>query len=325
MQEEKEKVIIFPKWKNDLEQEAKTAMEGSDFQTAFHYFQKLTDNGVESPEVLTGKLICMMELNMEEEAEELCEQLISKKDNHYYSYIHIYATLLFQASKYNQVMYLIEDVLEEPVPSPVSEQLNQMYQLSKELQQQVDIQTNQEVLQKLTEAVQEKNDRQQWYMVKRLLYLGFRDDLPILREMLVNEEIHPVVKTAILEYYSDNILTGKLHIEKFQLEELIDIHNDEVIPSAFYQGIYEQLEDVQTEDPTTFQMIQFILQRFAYVYTPFLPKEENYPLFAETLEYYVHQSFQFEVNENAQLSKIKEKYIKMIDVSEALYGSILEI
>ncbi|KAB8134703.1 hypothetical protein F9U64_11225 [Gracilibacillus oryzae] len=325
MQEEKEKVIIFPKWKNNLEHEAKKAMEGRDFQTAFSYFQKLTENGVESPEVLTGKLICMMELNMEEEAEELCEQLIAKKDNHYYSYIHIYATLLFQASKYNQVMYLIEDVLEEQVPSQVSGQLHQMYQLSKELQQQVDIQTKQEVLQKLTEAIKEKNDRQQWYMVKRLLYLGSQEDISLLKEMLVNREIHPVVKTAILEYYIDNNLNGRIHIEKFHLEEAIDLHNAEVIPEKFLSGIYKNLEHLQQNDPTSFQMIQFILQRFAYVYTPFLPQEDNYSLFAETLEYYVSQSYQFEVDEVHHLTKIKDQYIKMIGVSETLYGSILEV
>ncbi|MFC4403942.1 hypothetical protein [Gracilibacillus xinjiangensis] len=324
MQEEKEKIIIFPKWKNDLEHEAKLAMEGSDFQTAFQYFQKLTENGVESPEVLTGKLICMMELNMEEEAEELCERLISKKDNHYYSYIHIYATLLFQASKYHQVMYLIEDVLEEEVPSPISGQLNQMYQLSKELQQQVDIQTNQEVLQKLKEAIEQKNDRQQWYMVKRLLYLGGQKDIPLLKEMLVKEDIHPVVKTAILEYYVNNNLTGNIHIEKFKVEETIDLHKAEVIPITFFEGIYQHLDHLQQNDPTSFQMIQFILQRFAYVYTPFLPQEENYSLFAETLEYYVNQSFQFE-EEFRDFSNVKEHYIKMIEMSEALYGSILEI
>ncbi len=54
-----------------------------------------------------------MELNMDEEVESLCEQLIAEKDDYYASYVHIYATLLFQASKYKEVMYLIENALDE--------------------------------------------------------------------------------------------------------------------------------------------------------------------------------------------------------------------
>lgn len=323
-----ENLIIFPKWKDDLEGKAKSAMQENDYKKAYDYFHQLTENGVHSHEVLTGKLICMMELNMDEEVESLCEQLIAEKDDYYASYVHIYATLLFQASKYKEVMYLIENALDEGIiTEAMEEQLKQMYQLSKELQQQEDKKSYQEVLKVLNEAIDAKNDRQQWYMIKRLVSLNIREDIPLLREMLVTSDIHPVVKTAILEFYRKADITDHIEIEKFQVKDTIPIHNATIFNlQKFYDGVYQYLEEIEQNEPTNFQMIQFILERFTYVYVPFLPQEENYQLLAEALEYYVDRSLEvFDAQSVLQGERMMEEYIKMIDLSEALYGSILDV
>ncbi|MDX8046590.1 hypothetical protein SH601_11405 [Gracilibacillus sp. S3-1-1] len=328
MEEERENLIIFPKWKDNLEEKAKTAMQENHFSEAYEYFHQLTENGVKSHEVMTGKLICMMELNMEEEAEELCEELIAKRDSYFTSYVHIYATLLFQSSKYNEVMLLIEEALTETtIPSHINEQLRHMYQLSEELKEQEDKQSYIEVKKQLEEAIEQGNDRKQWYMIKRLLNLEIYEDTELYRSMLENPEIHPVVKTALLEYYQKLELERPIHIEKFQLKDKIEAEElTEVLSTAFIRGVTSCLDEVQQQDPTKFQMMQFILERFAYVYTPFLPQEENYPLLAQSLMYYVNQSLQY-INEedDRQSSIMKEHYIKMIDVSETLYGTILDV
>ncbi|MGN8645682.1 hypothetical protein ACTNEO_08410 [Gracilibacillus sp. HCP3S3_G5_1] len=328
MEEERENLIIFPKWKDNLEDKAKTAMQENQFSEAYNYLHQLTENGVRSHEVMTGKLLCMMELNMLEEAEELCEELIAKKDNDYASYVHIYATLLFQSSKYKDVMFLIDEALtNRQIPSHMEEQLRHMYQLSKELQEQEDKQSYIEVQKQLEKAIEEKNDRQQWYMVKRLLQLGIHHDNPFFREMLKNPEIHPVVKTALLEYYQKVKPDESVHIEKFQLTDIIHMNElDDILPVSFITGVTSYLEMIQQQDPTKFQMMQFILERFAYVYTPFLPQRENYELLAESLSYYVNRSFQYTDHEDLHHSSvIKEHYVKMIDVSETLYGTILDV
>src|SRR5699024_8456048 len=150
------------------------------------------------------------------------------------------------------------------------------------IQQQENKQSFQEVLKDLEKAVYNKNDRQQWYMIKRLLYLNVRKEIPLLNDMLVTPSIHPVVKTAILEYYEKLKLKEFIEIEKFNVKDTIPLHNEEGFKlQQFYDDIYQHLEDIEQNDPTTFQMIQFILQRFTYVYVPFLPQEENYPLLAE--------------------------------------------
>ncbi|UOQ47265.1 hypothetical protein MUN88_14450 [Gracilibacillus caseinilyticus] len=326
--EEREKVIIFPKWKDNLEEKAKTAMQENQFNQAFEYFDQLTDNGVQTHEVMTGKLICMMELNMQADAEELCEELIAKKDNYYASYVHIYATLLFQSSKYSEVMHIVEDaLLHTDIPSHIINQLQHMYQLSKELQQHEDQNSYADVLERLNVAVFERNDRQQWYLVKRLLKLGVYHDKPLLRDMLAEPTIHPVVKTALLEYFEHVKLKEPIHIEKFQIKDIWQVEEaNPVLPVTFTTGVLHYLDDLQHENPTEYQMIQFILERFMYVYTPFLPHVENYQLLADALCYYVNKSFQLvEPEDERQTSNLKKHYVNMIETSETLYGSLLDV
>ncbi|WP_163537928.1 hypothetical protein [Gracilibacillus sp. YIM 98692] len=327
MEEEQDKVIIFPKWKQDLEKKAKQSMQDNRFQEAYTYFNQLTDNGVISHEVMTGKLICMMELNYYEEAEILCEQLIAKEDEYLSSYLHIYATLLFQSSKYKELMQLVEDTEEkQQLVSPMHEQLQHMYQLSQELQQQEDQKSYIEVMDKLKEAVLNRNDRQQWYMIKRLLELNVKKDIPLLKDMLKDSGIHPVVKTAILEYFIESDRSEKVIVEKFNLTYEFVIHNKEtVFSSTFFSGVFKYLEDVQQNDPTSFQMIQFILQRFAYVYAPFLPEEENYEVLASALLYYVNQSLGMDRSHDRVDTHMFEHHVKMIDTAEKLYGTLLDI
>lgn len=329
MEEEQEKIIIFPKWKENLEKRAKQTMQEHHYQEAYQYFQQLTDNGVYSHEVMTGKLICMMELHMEEEAEELCEALISQKDAHFAYYVHIYATLLFQLSKYKEVLNLIEDTQDtDSVPQNVKEQLQQIYQLSLELQEQDNKKSYQEIEKQLEEALVEQNDRKQWYMIKKLIHLDIREDKATFRKMLIDPQVHPVVKTGILEYYEHAHSHAVLHIEKFNVEEKIHMNKQvEVLPASFVEGINTYLEQIQQDDPIQYDMIQLILERFMYVYTPFLPQENNYETFAKSLLYYVDKSLNDRKQQELvnQSSSISNKYIKMIDMSETLYGSILDV
>lgn len=328
MEEEQENIIIFPKWKENLEKRAKQAMQEHHYQEAYHYFQQLTNNGVYSHEVMTGKLICMMELHMEEEAEELCELLISQKDSNFAYYVHIYATLLFQLSKYKEVLQLIEDTVSaDSVPENVKAQLQQIYQLSMELQEQENKKSYQEIEKQLEEALVEQNDRKQWYMIKRLIHSNIFDDKKTFRKMLKDPEVHPVVKTGILEYYEQAPFHTVLHIEKFNAEEKIHMNEQvEVLPVSFVNGINTYLEQIQQNDPIQYDMIQLILERFMYVYTPFLPLANNYEAFAKSLLYYVDSSLYNENQESAAPDTPTHKeYISMIDMSETLYGSILDV
>lgn len=328
MEEEKEKVIIFPRWKDNLEKKAKEAMEANHFGEALGYFDLLTANGVVSHEVHTGKLICMMEMQLHEEAEIYCEALLSEHNDYYFSYLHIYTTLLLESSKYKEIIELLDDVFrKEEIPDLFKSQLEHIYKLSKELFEQESEQSFSEIIEKLKLAVIHKNDRQQWYMMKQLHSLKLSKDIPILKQMLVDENIHPVVKSAILEYYIETKPVDTLALEKFNIHyewDLKEVHS--LSPSDFFSGVYNYLEDIESNDPTSYQMMQFVLNRFAYVYAPFLPEEENYQALAETLRYYVHMSYELKNHsDDTRVVRLKEHYLNMIETSEALYASIIDM
>src|SRR5699024_7352147 len=98
--EDSGKVILFPKWKTQLEEESLTAIKEKEYREALQKLNKLIRYNVLNHETLIGKLICLIELGNYEEAQHMCEELISRKSEYYYQYVHIYLTLLFQTSQY---------------------------------------------------------------------------------------------------------------------------------------------------------------------------------------------------------------------------------
>jgi len=124
--EDSGKVILFPKWKTQLEEESLTAIKEKEYGEALQKLNKLIRYNVLNHETLIGKLICLIELGNYEEAQHMCEELISRKSEYYYQYVHIYLTLLYQTSQYQLLMEQIEYEHEkDEIPDPYKEQFDQ--------------------------------------------------------------------------------------------------------------------------------------------------------------------------------------------------------
>ena len=55
-------IILFPKWREMLEEESLQALKEKRYGTALKKLNKLIEHKVEDVEIFTGKLICLMEL-----------------------------------------------------------------------------------------------------------------------------------------------------------------------------------------------------------------------------------------------------------------------
>ncbi|RCW66368.1 DUF3196 family protein [Saliterribacillus persicus] len=325
MKDKNENIIMFPKWQNDLEKEAKQALEDKAFTRAYKALQQLYNNGNNSYEVMTGLLICMMELDLQLEAEALCESLIETKDSHTAGYIHIYATLLFQSSQYPEVIEFIEDSLSvNNLDADTLKQLEEIYQLSRELQNQKDQEILKEYEGKLHTALLSQNSKEQWSIIMSMNELSWKKDIPILREMLEMPSIHPVIKSAILDYYITIEFNEKLTVTKFDraITFTPSSHN-KLITEEFYKDILDYLEDMETNEPSSFQLIDSILHMYAYVFVPFLPSEEEYPYVAEAIRRYIRSSFDLKVEET-QIDKVTEIITEQIEYAQTVYRLIVE-
>lgn len=72
-------IILFPKWQKLLEEESIAAIKERHFDEALEKLNLLISYQVNNDEVFTGKLICLMELERYEEAQDLCESLLLEK------------------------------------------------------------------------------------------------------------------------------------------------------------------------------------------------------------------------------------------------------
>src|SRR5699024_292709 len=140
------------------------AMKEKKFDKGLRYFEQLIDHGVNDKDIILGKLTCLIELGREREAEDMCEELIAEKDENFFSYINIYATLLFQSHKHKDVAQLLEETLGyKEIPETLKSQLEKLYDVNQPL---VDEQIEQEAKITKRELVQafDKDDHlAQWH------------------------------------------------------------------------------------------------------------------------------------------------------------------
>ncbi|ENH95769.1 hypothetical protein J416_14278 [Gracilibacillus halophilus YIM-C55.5] len=320
MQHERENVIMFPKWRKNLEENAKQAMQQKDWKHAYELFHSLTTNGVDSHEVLTGKLITMMELGMQKEAEDLCETLLSWDDQYYESYIHIYATLLFQSGKYQEVMELVDDALEQKnLSNDMLIQLNNVYQLSSELKKQEDQQQYLEKVQQIREAYEQKDDLHIYYLIQHIRQLQIKREIPLLKDLLLHNQVNPVVKTAILEYYIHIGLEREVTVQKFGNEtSVFPNKTGTYFSEQLINRIEPFLEEIEQNDPTAYQLAQTVIECYASIYAPFFPDEDDYKDFSQALKIYVNQSLM----NDAPLHRVTNKaryYLESIQKAEERY------
>src|SRR5690625_7874970 len=97
-------VVLFPKWKTSLEESSLQAMKEKRYETALEKLDELLSYKVNHYEIIIGKIICLMELNRYNEAQNICEDMLQHKNEDYYHYLHIYLTLLFQTKQYDLLM-----------------------------------------------------------------------------------------------------------------------------------------------------------------------------------------------------------------------------
>src|SRR5699024_9116932 len=185
-------VILFPKLQKKLEEESIAAIKDRRFEEALEKLNILLDYQVKKHEIYTGKLICLMELERYEEAQDLCEDLIRKKDQHYYEYIHIYLTLLFQTNQYGTLMEIVEEERNQSsLPANLIEPFNQLYSMSEKMRIGIETEQSNFYLEALYDAVHQDNHIEQWRLISKLSHMNTQPSEKVI-SLLANEHVHPL-------------------------------------------------------------------------------------------------------------------------------------
>ncbi|MBY7143234.1 tetratricopeptide repeat protein [Virgibacillus sp. NKC19-3] len=324
---DQDNVILFPKWKTLLEEESLQALKEKRYEEALSKLNKLLSYQVNSYEIVIGKLISLMELGRYGEAQDICEELLQHrhKDESYYHYVHIYLTLLFQTSQYEllmeQVVYEYEN---NAIPSTVKEQFQQLYDMSEKMQNDLFIEKSTAYLDELISAFYENDHREQWRLIESLRKTKSSPTNTIIK-FLVNENVHPVTKTAIFHWLQDHEITHEVDIHKLGLQLRVKpVDVTDIKSHQLFKQLVLMISGLEQKDPTLFHLLHQLLYRYTYVRYPIMPRMEDVKLIAEALKITGESYLNIHTNTGEKRSEDVNRYMEEIKLCETLYLGIIE-
>ncbi|UJL44989.1 tetratricopeptide repeat protein [Virgibacillus sp. NKC19-16] len=322
---EQDNVILFPKWKSLLEEESLEALKEKRFEEALSKLNKLLSYQVNNHEIIIGKIICLMELGRYGEAQDICEELLQYKEENYYHYVHIYLTLLFQTSQYEllmeQVAYECEN---EAIPLVMKEQFQQLYDMSEKMQNDLSIEKSNAYLDDLISAFYENDHREQWRLVENLRKAESSPTSTVIK-LLVNENVHPVSKTAIFHWLKDHEVSYEVEIHKLGLQLRVNPTDvTEITSHPTFKQLVLLISGLEQKDPSLFHLLGQLLYRYTYVRYPIMPPIDDVKLIAEALKITGEAYLNIHTNTGEERNNDVDRYMEEIKLCESLYLSIIE-
>ncbi|PXW90050.1 hypothetical protein DES38_10862 [Streptohalobacillus salinus] len=326
MKEREHKIVLFPKEKERLEKQAFQSFHNHQYKEALTFLNELIDYGVEDIDVIVAKVTCLIELGRQIEAEYLLEDQIDQQTKDYYSYINIYATVLFQAHKHKRVDELLAEALTEAkLENPMRSQLEKLYEVNQPLvSEEVDKETS-ITKRELVSALESKDVNAQWHLINHLQGQPITPYISLFEHMLADASVHPVIKTVVLNLLQANQFEQVVSIEKFG-------HFKEIKPKRYpymndhpiKKQLLSELSDIEQKDPTFFRMVNQLIDRYFYVHYPMVEHLEDIALVKAALLALVEGSFKETIDVSGERKADIEVTINRFIEAEQLYFSVIE-
>lgn len=323
MENNKGEVVLFPKLKEKLRHEGLEAVRHHKYEEAIQSLETLLQHEEADDEVTTGLLIAWVGVGEYQKAEEVCLDRMKFSEGNYFQYLHIYITILFHDGKYKELMSLVEEVLDrEDVPHDVRTQLWQMYKVSKDIEDNHKKEEERSLFQELQEALEQGNLHSQWNLIKKLESHALDGKQEFLENQLTNRELHPVIKTAVLEWFRQQEVEGTLEVHKFGKTMTFKPEENNA-PENHYilKHIEFRLSSIEQNHPSMYELIAVMLYRYIYVRYPFFPTEKEVPLIVQALKAIGYEYLQLEQAPNKIEAEI-ESYKQDIEVANQQYRAI---
>ncbi|GIO21765.1 tetratricopeptide repeat protein [Oceanobacillus sp. J11TS1] len=321
---ESTKVILFPNTKKQLEEEGLHALREKKYNEALEKLNCLIDYHAGGYEIYIGKLMCLMELGNYKEAEQLSEELLANKDTHYHHYLHIYLTILFQTSQYQHLMDLLEIEFDNNnIPEMLQEPFQQLYEMSANLKIGIDEDNAIGYIEELKQAVKEEDYLKQWSLIEQLRLIH-ADPKEEVIQLLEGHQVHPVIKTGILEWLRESNVKKTIHIHKFDSSRMIQPADlSQISKEKSYIVLMEYLENRVESNPTLLKLLQQLVYRYFYVTYPFTPLKSDISSLAEAIYLLGNDYLQMDTTFE-ELDESVETWMEKIKICNSLYLSIIE-
>ncbi|GAA0601306.1 DNA damage checkpoint antagonist DdcA [Virgibacillus siamensis] len=325
MHNKQTKVVLFPKWKDTLEEESLIALKEKRYHEALEKLEKLISYNINNHEIVIGKLICLMELDRYDEAQKLCEDLMKNNDENYYHYVHIYLTILFQTNQYSLLMEQVEYEFAQPgIPEMIREQFQQLYDMSYNMNSELKTEKSVQYINELWKAVKAENHVHQWSLVEKLRKISA---VPVasVKKLLVNDKIHPVVKTAIFAWMQEVDVSESIEIQKFDI--YMSVIPNATTPLNMHPAMKRTMlfiSDLEQRNPSLYKLVEKLLYRYCYVRYPIMPAEKDIAALADALIIIGEENMKIHTENKKKTDEKRNHFVEEVQLCEALYLTVLE-
>jgi tetratricopeptide (TPR) repeat protein len=320
-------VVLFPGLKTRLEQQGMKELQEKNYAEAIQKFEQLLDYGYRQPEILTGRLICLMELGKHEEAEEMSLQLLEAKDKDYLQYLHIHLTLLFQLGRYEEVVEMLDEVYAlENIPVPLRTSFEQLQKVSRKMAEDKYQTAADQLIHNFEKARNNQDVSAQWQLIQKCHLLDLSPHVQKMEAYLLDEQSDPVVQTAVLEWFIKQEIEFPVSIHKMKETITVIPENLQLVDkSEGMERVLQHLQMLEQQNPSLFDLVYKLLYRYMYVKYPIIPDEDESLTLAAALQKLASSYLQIEQppvsNEEAQqIASMMEEIITF----EAKYLTVAE-
>jgi len=308
-------IVPFPRVKERLIQKGMDALQEKDFKRALHHFQDAYKWDQNHAEIQMGMAICLMELGQLQEARDICKEMLHEDRGNYFTVLQIYLTILVQLGRYEEVQSTIEAVLEEnKIPANQAEQFYKLLDFSRRMNKENP--NNIELNSFHNEEHLLNNIDEQIKFVRTLKNSNSLKYIQTIQLLLKSQNVHPVIKTMILQELKDQEIVRKIFITKFGREMFIKpIELKDIADFDFTKQVLNILEDyLAIENPTLFEVVKDLWIRHLYVLYPFHPEPLHASLWSAALHQFGYElhGIDIESNEMEELYGVKEHELRVI-------------
>lgn len=317
---ESSNIILFPKVKRlfeEIENESYEAIQEQHYEIALEKLNYLEAHQYVSYDIHISKLICLIKLKQLEAAEQYCEDLLQIKNPKYLDYLDYYLMILYDRNKFTEIMFIIKtEEKTNTLPQVYRNKFRELYRLAYHH----NLIISEELMGELNGAITDHNHRKQWHLLNKWKKLNM-DAPQMVIQLLKKRDIHPAVKTLILEILRRRKTESTVIVEKFNETVTINIKDLlKITEHPVYEKSLKRISYLEQENPSLFSLVQELLFQFSYIRYPLFYSKNEVENVTDAL---IHLGYNnLALTDQQEYSGQVCRYIDMIQLCSELYLNI---
>ena len=310
-------IVPFPQLKERLLMKLELATSDKRYHDVVKLTNELSQHGFTNKHVYTSKINALIALKMWEDAEDFCEYVMDQSEEYEQFFMNYYLFVLHESHQFGDLIETYESSTIKGIISHKDDVLVELYEsakylLASEYRQQKRY---------LDRAVDEQNHLRQKQILTTLKIKGYKD-LMSFYPLLVNVNVHPIVKTELLIWAKNLKLNDKVELEKFGHKMTIETNQlDNIENQHSFHLVLNELDDLQQQNPAQYEGLKNIFTHYCFVIYPFnIPKEEV-EIIVDALKYLSENQYMLN-DEVSELHLDLKKYIEQILICHGMYLQI---